>query len=101
LLSGSRWLPESPRWLLSQSQDQQTLDILRKLHDHEGISSSHGADEEFFQILVQLELEKMNGVFGLIDMIKRKSYRKRILAGLLIQYFPPLGISSLSQLTMI
>lgn len=94
LLSGSSWLPESPRWLLAQSRDQQTLNILRKLHNQGGDHASNGADEEFLQILVQLELEKENGVSGLLDMIKRKSYRKRILAGLLVQYFSPPGIES-------
>ncbi|KAH8690341.1 general substrate transporter, partial [Talaromyces proteolyticus] len=86
LLSGSAWLPESPRWLLSQGRDQQTLDILRDLHDQGDGSSGYGANEEFYQILIQLELEKKDEVFGIWDMLKRRSYRKRILAGLLIEF---------------
>jgi hypothetical protein len=55
-----------------------------ELHD-QGDGPSRGANEEFYQILIQLELEKKNGVFGVWGMLKRASYRKRILAGLLVE----------------
>ncbi|OBT97454.1 hypothetical protein VE01_04367 [Pseudogymnoascus verrucosus] len=84
LLIGSPLLPESPRWLVSHGKDLRALEILLKLHAEEQVQRA--AKEEFYQILIQLELEEETGVHGIWGMIKRPSYRKRILSGLLVQF---------------
>lgn len=86
LLIGSPWLPESPRWLISKSKERHALEILQKLHTRPDDSTGLAAKEEFYQISKQIELENATGVHGIWGMLKRKSYRKRIYAGLLVQY---------------
>jgi hypothetical protein len=83
---GSPWLPESPRWLISKSKERRALEILQKLHTRPDDPSGLAAREEFYQISKQIELEKATGVNGIWGMLKRPSYRKRILSGLLVQY---------------
>jgi hypothetical protein len=85
LLIGSPWLPESPRWLISKNKERRALEILQKLHTREDDPSGLAAKEEFYQISKQIELENATGVHGIWGMLKRASYRKRILAGLLVQ----------------
>ena len=114
LLLGSPWLPESPRWwvardvhllgdtwrrpgqctndivhlvrLISHNKERQGLEVLQKLHVRLGDSSDIAAKEEFYQIRKQIELEKQTGVTTMWGMLKRRSYRKRILCGILVQY---------------
>ena len=83
---GSRWLPESPRWLISKGKERRALAILQKLHTRPDDPSGLAAKEEFYQISKQLELENATGVHGIWGMFKRASYRKRIYSGLLVQY---------------
>ena len=86
LLIGSPWLPESPRWLISKSKERHALEILQKLHTRPDDPTGLAAKEEFYQISKQIELENATGVHGIWGMLKRKSYRKRIYSGLLVQY---------------
>ena len=89
LLIGSPWLPESPRWLISKHKERAALQILERLHVRPDDSTGLAAKEEFYQISKQIELENATGVHGIMGMLKRKSYRKRIFAGLLVQYVHP------------
>ena len=86
LLMGSPWLPESPRWLIGHQRGTEGLEVLRKLHVTKVDSSDIAAKEEYYQISKQIELEKQTGVMSLWAMLKRSSYRKRILCGILVQY---------------
>ncbi len=79
-------MPESPRWLISKNKERVALEILQKLHSRPDDPSGLAAKEEFYQISKQIELENATGVHGIWDMLKRTSYRKRIYAGLLVQY---------------
>ena len=47
-VSGSPWLPESPRWLIAKNRDQQGLEVLMRLHDT-GDPNHIAAKEEFYQ----------------------------------------------------
>ena len=86
LLIGSPWLPESQSCLISKHKERHALEILQKLHTRADDPQGLAAKEEFYQISKQIELENATGVHGIWGMLKRKSYRKRIYAGLLVQY---------------
>jgi MFS family permease len=77
MLIASFWMPHSPRWLVMKGRDDEALEVLQKLH--KGVSG-HEEDfyiKEFHQIKAQYQLEKAESL-GLIAIIKRPSYRKRL-----------------------
>lgn len=84
MLVGSIWMPESPRWLVVQKRHEQALRVLEKLH---GTKSNESEDDEevpiykreFNQIEAQIRLEQENPQLGIIPIMKRPSYRKRLL----------------------
>ena len=121
LLAGSPWLPESPRWyvtdhpfrhgtyscfgedadhtllstrLIAHNKEREGLEVLQKLHVRKGDVSDIPAKEEYYQIRKQIELENQTGVTSMLGMLKRASYRKRMLCGLLVQYavLSPIGL---------
>lgn len=103
LLIGSPWIPESPRWLISNDRDQEGiinhalsestsylprtsgLSILEKLHANKDDPSHIGAREEFIQIHRQLALERTKPTGNLIQLFRVPSYRKRLLMGFCLQ----------------
>ncbi|KAF2093541.1 MFS transporter [Rhizodiscina lignyota] len=84
MLLGSIWMPESPRWLVVQQRHEEALRVLEKLH---GTNSNESEDDEevpfyrreFNQIEAQIRLEQENPQLGIISIMKRPSYRKRLL----------------------
>jgi predicted nucleotidyltransferase len=50
------WLPESPRWLLTEEKSDRAWEIVRMLHSRGGDDHSFAA-VEFYQIKKQHELE--------------------------------------------
>lgn len=90
MLVGSIWMPESPRWLIVQNRHEEALTILSKLHGtavHETSTTDNiNTNEEeipFFkreynQISAQIRLEQENPQWGIISILKRPSYRKRL-----------------------
>ena len=91
LLIGLYFLPESPRWLLMNDRHDEASKVLHRLHTKEE------ADIELFQIhnqvLVDRTLES-----SYVSLLKKPSYRKRVLLGCgtwtFIQFTGPLGESS-------
>ena len=71
------FLPESPRFLLTQDRNEEAWAIVRRLHTTPEDRNHEYAKAEFFQMRKQHELEKNLDSSWLI-MLKRPSYRKRV-----------------------
>lgn len=100
LLIGSPWLPESPRWLIAHNREREGLEVLARLHVTKHDTTDLLAKEEYYQIRKQIELENQTGVTSLLEMFKRKSYRKRMLCGFLVQYITLLSVAPTCVLTV-
>ena len=81
---GSFWMPESPRFLAFRGRYEETLTVLKRIH--EGVKNQDAGEiegeefyrREFHQVKAQIELDKEENL-GLKDIFKRPSYRKRVL----------------------
>lgn len=85
LLGGSRSLLESPRWLLSQDNEEKAWQNLRKLHSDPTDPTDTFAKDEYYQMTQQLALERerraaMNVNYWW-DFFKSASFRKRLMVG--------------------
>ena len=80
LLSGSAFLPFSPRWLLQQNRQDEAFTVLKRLHVSKEDPDGHEAKREFYQMRKQLELDRqIKAKTGEFDVFKTPSNRKRAL----------------------
>ncbi|KAK2814040.1 hypothetical protein FQN50_000444 [Emmonsiellopsis sp. PD_5] len=95
LLSGSYWIPRSPRWLISKGKFDEAYEVLKRVRQSSDDPYDVVAKEEFAQTKEQLKLEAAklaetgHGVWTAI--FKRKSYRKRMIIGFLTQWGAEFG----------
>jgi Sugar (and other) transporter len=75
MLIGSYWMPFSPRWLCLKGRYDEAKVVLERMHG--GTDDDTFYLREFHQIKAQIELDAEESL-GIIDIIKRKSYRKRL-----------------------
>ncbi|KAK3653349.1 hypothetical protein LTR56_004553 [Elasticomyces elasticus] len=90
LLAGSPWVPRSPRWLISKDKLEEAMTVLTRLRQSPDDPDNLVAREEFYQISEQLKLDQQKlkstgyGVWSAVW--KKKSYRKRMFMGFMIQF---------------
>ncbi|PQE09093.1 High-affinity glucose transporter protein [Rutstroemia sp. NJR-2017a BVV2] len=101
LLAGSCFLPRSPRWLLEKGKTEEAAKVMKRLRRR---NADQGVlKKEFIQMRDQITWEKENEVTSLMAILKKPSYRKRLILGSLIQIGQQIcGISAINyyQTTM-
>lgn len=95
LLLGSRWVPRSPRWLMSKGYNEEAWTVLQRLRKSPTDTKDIVAREEYYQIEKQLQLDAQKlSVYGGSPwkaVLKKKSYRKRMIIGFLTQWGAEFG----------
>jgi sugar porter (SP) family MFS transporter len=101
LLAGSCFLPRSPRWLLEKGRTEEAAKVMKKLRRRN--ADQEVLKKEFIQMRDQITWEKENEETSLMAILKKPSYRKRLILGSLIQICQQIcGISAINyyQTTM-
>ncbi|KEZ44923.1 putative MFS sugar transporter [Scedosporium apiospermum] len=90
LLITSIWIPRSPRWLLQKGLTEQAWNVLRDLRRSPEDPDDLVAKEELYQVKMQIALDsaklKAINCTPWTAVLKKKSYRKRMLIGFLTQW---------------
>lgn len=79
---GSRWLPESPRYLIYYGRLDEGLEVLKNLHSNKNDASHQLATTEFEEIQRQIELDRRHELPWL-SLWKKPNTRKRLIFGFL------------------
>jgi MFS family permease len=90
LIITSIWIPRSPRWLLQKGKIEEAWHVLRLLRASPEDPDDLTAKEELYQVKMQIALdtEKLKAIncTPWTAVIKKSSYRKRMIIGFLTQW---------------
>lgn len=87
VLLGSRFIPFSPRWLLSQDRRQEALDIIMRLHAEKDDPGNLAAREEYYLMEKQFEADKKLTLNRSFEMFRTEANRKRALLSMALMVF--------------
>jgi MFS family permease len=88
-LIGLYWVPESPRFLISNGRTDEAWDILRRLHSNPKDPEHLFAKKELYQIHQQVQLDNAQSVdikSGYLNIFKKPSLRKRAFISMFLTF---------------
>ncbi|KAH8799147.1 general substrate transporter [Xylogone sp. PMI_703] len=95
LLVGSLFLPRSPRWLIEKGRYEEAKNTMVRLRASH--TDSDYLEKEFTQMRDQIEYEAEQEETTLMGILRKPSYRKRLILGCLIQVGQQIcGISAIN-----
>ncbi|KAN0098393.1 general substrate transporter [Hyaloscypha variabilis] len=85
LLCGTFFLPESPRWLLSNDRKEEAWKVIQRLHSDPNDTNDTFAKSEMYQMTEQFTLDNARmrtlGITKWWHFFQQPSYRKRLVVG--------------------
>jgi hypothetical protein len=86
LLVGNKFVPYSPRWLLSKGRKEEAYEIVKKLHATKNDPNHIHAKEEFYLMEKQYELDASMGPTGIFELFKGRANQKRSLMAFVLMW---------------
>ena len=87
LLLGSPWLPFSPRWLMMQGREEESHEVIKRLHRTKGDPHDNFARKEYYQMKKQVDLDRqINATTSRFEIFKTAPNRRRALVGFLLMW---------------
>lgn len=94
LLVGTFFLPESPRFLIEKGETEKAFALMKKLRKK---GDDEYVKQEFTQMRDQITWDMENEVSSLMGLLRKPSYRKRLILGCFIQIGQQIcGISAIN-----
>ncbi|OAG35984.1 hypothetical protein AYO21_09844 [Fonsecaea monophora] len=87
VLAGIKFIPESPRWLLSHDQDEASFNVLKRIHAQAGDPDHIKAKEEFYLMEKQHKADKQLSLNRSFEILRTKANRYRALVSVLLMFF--------------
>lgn len=87
MLLGSKFIPFSPRWLLSQDRRKEAFDIILRLHADKNDPNHIEAREEYYLMEKQFEADKKLSLHRRFELFRTKANRKRALLSMALMVF--------------
>jgi hypothetical protein len=86
VVNATRFIPESPRWLITKDRHEEALQVLIKYHA-EGDANSPFVAAEFHQIRETLRKEQEAAKRPWLELVQSKANRRRVFVAICVGFF--------------